>query len=79
MNKSIDKEIVVEIGLARVKNICACCKRKMDIKNYNIQLCKICRTMHLEEIIQRENKGDGMNVREYILTKNDANLKNARL
>jgi len=34
---------IIELGLIRKRNLCASCNIRMDIKNYNIQLCKTCR------------------------------------
>jgi hypothetical protein len=40
---------IIEIGLCRKRGICALCGNKMDIKDYNIQLCKECRIkVHIE-------------------------------
>jgi len=46
----IPLEFIIELGLIRRRNECALCSRKMDIKIYNIQLCKSCRLKTLEKI-----------------------------
>ena len=43
MNMNIPIKYVIELGLIRKRNICAKCGKKMDVPNYNIQLCKSCR------------------------------------
>ncbi len=46
---------IIEIGLLRKKNQCAKCRKKIDVGNHNIQLCKKCRIEELEKY-SRENK-----------------------
>jgi len=47
--REIEKEII-EIGMCRKRGVCALCENKMDIQDYNIQLCKKCRLkVSLEE------------------------------
>jgi len=47
--REIEKEII-EIGMCRKRGVCALCGNKMDIQDYNIQLCKKCRLkVSLEE------------------------------
>ena len=51
MNK-VPVEYIIELGLIRKRNLCAKCGKKMDVKNYNIQLCKSCRRGELEKEIK---------------------------
>lgn len=39
----IPVKCIIEIGLLRKQNKCALCKKEMDIKKPNVQLCKSCR------------------------------------
>lgn len=45
-------EYIVQVGLWRAINKCGKCFRKMDIKNYTIQLCSSCRRNHLNNIME---------------------------
>jgi hypothetical protein len=45
----IPMRFIIEIGLLRKKNKCANCKKKMDVKDYHIQLCKKCRVVELDK------------------------------
>jgi hypothetical protein len=43
-------DLIIELGLLRKRNECAICFRKIDFKDYNIQLCRKCRqTLLLRE------------------------------
>lgn len=42
--------LICELGLLRKRNECAICFKKIDIKNYNIQICKKCRKKYLKII-----------------------------
>lgn len=41
--KEID--FIINLGLMRKRNECAKCHKKMDLEEYNIQLCTRCRFM----------------------------------
>ncbi len=53
-------EIIIQIGQDRVRNICSICHKKMDIKNYHIQLCKSCRrtqlNIELDKVLKKVTK-----------------------
>ena len=40
--------VIIELGLIRKRNKCAKCGNKIDVENYNIQLCKKCRLKYLD-------------------------------
>lgn len=42
-------EIIIELGLIRKRDVCAKCGKKMDVKDYHIQLCMACREVELEK------------------------------
>jgi len=44
---------LIELGILRRRNKCALCNKDMDIKNYNIQLCKDCRLRELSIILDK--------------------------
>jgi len=56
----IPLQTIVDLGMLRKQNKCANCKKKMDVKDYNIQLCKKCRQIALDmntlEILEELNK-----------------------
>ena len=47
---------IIELGLIRKRNKCAKCRSEMDVKNYNIQLCKKCREKELSKFAKGEKK-----------------------
>jgi len=49
MENKIPVKYIIELGLIRKKEICAKCGKKMDIKDYHIQLCKSCRKVELDK------------------------------
>ena len=54
--KKIPSKYIIELGLIRLRNTCARCGNKMDIKNYYIQLYKKCRITELEKFTKAELK-----------------------
>lgn len=42
-NRELLTNLVIELGLLRIKDKCALCGKQIDIENYHIQLCRICR------------------------------------
>ena len=60
---SIDQ--IIQIGIFRKHNKCAWCKKDMDMKNYNIQLCRSCRLKSMEKVLKEDNKGDWQNALKY--------------
>ena len=40
---------IIEIGILRRRGICAKCRKKIDVPNHNIQLCKKCRLEELDK------------------------------
>ncbi len=40
---------IIELGLIRKRNKCAKCGKKMDVRDYNIQLCQMCRVEELDK------------------------------
>lgn len=49
--------IIIELGLLRLRNECAICFKPINIKNYHIQLCKSCRLIEMERRKAPEEKG----------------------
>lgn len=47
---------IIELGLIRKKDKCANCGKKMDVREYNIQLCYCCRESGLEEYLNGESR-----------------------
>jgi len=47
-------EYIIELGLIRKRNKCAKCGEKMDVVNYNIQLCRQCRLVELSKILTKK-------------------------
>ena len=47
---------VIELGLIRKQDKCAKCNKKMDVKDYNIQLCKACRIIELDKYTKETMK-----------------------
>ena len=44
---TIPINFIIELGLIRKRNLCAKCERRMDVPDYNIQLCMKCRKVEL--------------------------------
>ena len=49
MGTKIPINYIIELGLIRKRNKCAKCNKDMDVLDYNIQLCKRCRTQELDK------------------------------
>ena len=49
-------EFIIELGLIRKRNVCAKCGKKMDIKDYHIQLCRDCRLIEFDRISEETIK-----------------------
>ena len=45
---------IIELGLIRKRDNCAKCGKKMDVKDYHIQLCKFCRNIYLKEYVMSD-------------------------
>jgi hypothetical protein len=52
----IPMEYIIELGLLRKRNVCAKCKRKMNVKDYHIQLCRKCRLIELDKFEEEQRK-----------------------
>jgi len=50
LTKSQKREIIIQIGTDRTREICSLCHKKMDIQIYHIQLCRKCRSEVIQEI-----------------------------
>ena len=48
-NLSLYIDLIIELGMLSSRNQCALCNKKIDIKDYHIQLCKQCRLKVLNE------------------------------
>gem|GEM_PF-7035936 len=47
-------KFITELGLLRKRNECALCFKQIDIKDYNIQLCRNCRMKQLDIINEEQ-------------------------
>ena len=45
---------IIELGLINKRNECALCNKKMDVKDYHIQLCRECRMKELKQQLTTE-------------------------
>lgn len=45
---------IIDLGVIRYRNKCAKCGKEMDVENYNIQLCKNCRIVELDNYVKTE-------------------------
>ncbi len=48
----IPVKIIIELGLIRKRGLCALCKKRMDVPNHNIQLCRLCRLRELDKYME---------------------------
>lgn len=50
----IPLKYIIEIGLLRKNNLCALCKKKVDVSAHHIQLCYSCRGTELDKFIRKQ-------------------------
>lgn len=48
----IPVKIIIELGLLRKRDLCALCKKRMDVPHHNIQLCRSCILTELDKYME---------------------------
>ncbi len=51
----IPMKYIIELGMIRKRDKCAKCKNKMNVPHYHIQLCKKCRLVELDKMMDKIN------------------------
>lgn len=63
-NKDLFEQIVVDMGMLRKRNECASCGKRVDIKDYHIQLCRKCRITYIDEMQDKALSTIPKNIKE---------------
>ena len=75
INIELYKDILIELGMLRIKNLCTLCFKRIDIKDYYTETCRNCRMnfMYSLDSNRDESEQSGSSISKESLTSPDAN------